>query len=57
MQTGDEMESFARATRLTGTFCEFNVLDDLWTSRVTSHVPLKDVSGLLTREGSPRRSR
>jgi 4-hydroxythreonine-4-phosphate dehydrogenase len=30
--------------------CEFNVLDKLWTSRVTSHVSLKDVSGLVTRE-------
>jgi 4-hydroxythreonine-4-phosphate dehydrogenase len=27
---------------------EFNVLDGLWNARVTSHVPLKDVAGLLT---------
>ena len=27
------------------------MLEDLWTSRVTSHVPLKDVSALLTVEG------
>lgn len=30
---------------------ELNVLDALWTSRVTSHVALKDVSALLTPEG------
>jgi 4-hydroxythreonine-4-phosphate dehydrogenase len=29
---------------------ELNYLDDLWTSRVTSHVALKDVPGLITRE-------
>jgi len=27
---------------------ELNVLQDLWTSRVTSHVPLKEVSALLS---------
>lgn len=30
---------------------ELNVLDTLWTSRVTSHVALKEVSALLTAEG------
>lgn len=29
---------------------ELNYLDNLWTSRVTSHVALKDVPGLITRE-------
>lgn len=28
--------------------CEFNITGDLWTSRVTSHVPLKDVAALIT---------
>ena len=37
-----------------GPCVEFNVLESLWTSRVTSHVPLKDVSGLLTREAWPK---
>lgn len=27
---------------------EINVLEDMWTTRVTSHVPLKDVSSLIT---------
>jgi len=29
---------------------EINVLEDMWTTRVTSHVPLKEVSSLLTPE-------
>jgi 4-hydroxythreonine-4-phosphate dehydrogenase len=29
---------------------EFNVLDEVWNARVTSHVPMKDVAGLLTEE-------
>ncbi|WP_245622412.1 4-hydroxythreonine-4-phosphate dehydrogenase PdxA [Litoreibacter arenae] len=27
---------------------EFNVLDEVWNARVTSHVPLRDVAGLLS---------
>jgi 4-hydroxythreonine-4-phosphate dehydrogenase len=50
METGDEMEWFARQLRYDGAFCEFNVLDELWTSRVTSHIALKDVSAKLTPE-------
>ncbi len=29
---------------------EFNVLDRLWNARITSHVPLSKVSGLITRQ-------
>jgi len=29
---------------------EFNVLDEVWNARVTSHVPLKDVVGLLSEQ-------
>jgi 4-hydroxythreonine-4-phosphate dehydrogenase len=50
METGDEMEWFARQLGYSGSFCEFNVLDELWTSRVTSHIALKDVSAKLTPE-------
>jgi 4-hydroxythreonine-4-phosphate dehydrogenase len=28
--------------------CEFNITDGLWTSRVTSHVPLREVADLIT---------
>jgi 4-hydroxythreonine-4-phosphate dehydrogenase len=48
MSHPDEMHWFAEALGWTGPCVEFNVLEDLWTSRITSHVPLKDVSGLLT---------
>jgi 4-hydroxythreonine-4-phosphate dehydrogenase len=50
METGDEMEWFARQLGYTGSFCEFNVLDELWTSRVTSHIALKDVSEKLSEQ-------
>jgi len=47
----DEMHWFAEVLAWTGPCVEFNVLEDLWTSRITSHVPLKDVPSLLTVEG------
>ena len=50
MKTNDEMEWFAQQLDFTGQFCEFNVLDELWTSRVTSHIALKDVSSRLSVE-------
>jgi 4-hydroxythreonine-4-phosphate dehydrogenase len=30
--------------------CEFNVVDNFWTARVTSHIPLKDVAQNITIE-------
>ena len=33
-----------------GRVSEFNVIEGMWNARVTSHVPLKDVSGLLSVE-------
>ena len=51
MRHADELHYFCEKLHFTGPSVEFNVLESLWTSRVTSHVPLKDVSGLLTREG------
>jgi len=33
-----------------GECSEYNRLDDLWNARVTSHEPLREVAGLLTRE-------
>ena len=51
METADELHWFAQQIGFAGPVCEFNVLGNLWTSRVTSHVALKDVSGLLTAEG------
>lgn len=46
----DELHHFAEYLGVTGYFCEFNTLGDLWTSRISSHVPLKDVANYLTQE-------
>lgn len=50
MNHQDELHWFADVLKFTGTCVELNVLEGLWTSRVTSHMPLKDVSAMLTRE-------
>ena len=50
MHHEDEMRWFAELLEYTGVCGELNVLESLWTSRVTSHVPLREVSGLLTAE-------
>ncbi len=50
MHHEDEMRWFAELLGHTGVCGELNVLESLWTSRVTSHVPLREVSGLLTAE-------
>ncbi len=39
----DEHIFFARELNFNGPFCEHNVLGDLWTTRVTSHIPLSEV--------------
>ncbi|KEA63954.1 4-hydroxythreonine-4-phosphate dehydrogenase [Marinobacterium lacunae] len=39
----DELHYFADYLNVDGFFCEFNTLGGLWTSRISSHVPLKDV--------------
>jgi 4-hydroxythreonine-4-phosphate dehydrogenase len=51
MAQEDELRWFADILQHRGPCGEFNVLEQLWTSRVTSHVPLKDVAGLLTAAG------
>ena len=50
MRQEDEMRWFADLLSYDGVCGELNVLENLWTSRVTSHVPLKEVSSLLTIE-------
>lgn len=49
-EAGDELEFLIDATRPKGLTGEINILGDLWTSRVTSHVPLRDVGPLITIE-------
>jgi 4-hydroxythreonine-4-phosphate dehydrogenase len=46
----DELHHFAQHLGVRGFFCEFNTLDGLWTSRISSHVPMADVPKYLTRE-------
>ncbi len=46
----DELHHFAEYLGVQGYFCEFNTLGDLWTSRISSHVPLKDVASYLSEE-------
>ena len=50
MTENDEMHWCARHIGYNDYFCELNVLKELWTARVTSHVALKDVSSLITVE-------
>lgn len=45
-----EIDYFAARLDYNGPYCEINVMDDLWTSRVTSHVALKDVPRAITAE-------
>jgi 4-hydroxythreonine-4-phosphate dehydrogenase len=44
----DEIGFALRILGLPGPASEFNVLDGLWNARVTSHVPLSKVAGLIT---------
>jgi 4-hydroxythreonine-4-phosphate dehydrogenase len=46
----DELRWFAHELDYTGTCSEFNILEALWTSRVTSHVALSEVPKLITGE-------
>ena len=50
MNHPDELHWFQEILGFHGTCVELNVLEGLWTSRVTSHVPLSAVAGLLKKE-------
>ena len=47
---GDEHVLFALELEFDGPRCELNVLDNLWTTRVTSHIALKDVAEHVTED-------
>jgi 4-hydroxythreonine-4-phosphate dehydrogenase len=51
MSAEDEMRHIQARLNVTDFVCEFNCTQGLWTSRVTSHIPLKDVAGALTHDG------
>ena len=50
MTQEDELRWFAQELDHHGACGEFNVLETLWTSRVTSHVALREVAELLSAE-------
>jgi len=50
MQEEDELRYLQELFAVRGFTCEFNITDGLWTSRVTSHVPLREVAALITEQ-------
>lgn len=46
----DELHWFADRLQVTEFVCEINVLSEVWTSRVSSHIPLRDAYRYLTTE-------
>jgi len=46
----DELHLMADKLKVKDYFCEFNVVDNFWTARVTSHMPLKDVANHIKKE-------
>jgi 4-hydroxythreonine-4-phosphate dehydrogenase len=50
MQEEDELRYMQELFAVDNFTCEFNITDKLWTSRVTSHVPLREVADLITQE-------
>ena len=44
----DELHFFADQFGVTDYFCEFNTLGTLWTSRISSHIPLADIPKYVT---------
>jgi 4-hydroxythreonine-4-phosphate dehydrogenase len=51
LKHADEQHLFAELLQARGYTVELNVIDGLWTSRVTSHIPLKDVAAAITAQG------
>ncbi|MCM5569697.1 4-hydroxythreonine-4-phosphate dehydrogenase PdxA [Burkholderiaceae bacterium FT117] len=47
----DELRLLQSLLDVSGFVCEFNVTGALWTSRVTSHIPLKDVAASISIDG------
>lgn len=47
----DELRHIQQSLQVPGFVCEFNITGQLWTSRVTSHVPIREVADLITQDG------
>lgn len=50
MDFEDELHFFADWFGVTDYFCEFNTLGALWTSRISSHIPLADIPKYVTKD-------
>jgi 4-hydroxythreonine-4-phosphate dehydrogenase len=50
MDFEDELHFFADYLGVKDYFCEFNTLGTLWTSRISSHIPLADIPKYVTRD-------
>ena len=46
----DELNLMAEKLEVKNFFCEFNVIDNFWTARVTSHIPIKEVPDHIKKE-------
>ena len=46
----DELHFMAEKLNVKNFFCEFNVIDNFWTARVTSHIPIKEVPNHIKKE-------
>ena len=46
----DELHLMAEKLEVKNFFCEFNVIDNFWTARVTSHIPIKEVPEHVKKE-------
>ena len=45
----DELHLMAEKLEVKNFFCEFNVIDNFWTARVTSHIPISEVPNHIKR--------
>jgi len=50
MDFEDELHFFADYLGVTDYFCEFNTLGTLWTSRISSHIPLAEIPNYVTKD-------
>ena len=46
----DELHLMAEKLDVKNFFCEFNVVDNFWTARVTSHIPISEVPSHIKKE-------
>ncbi|MDC0855844.1 4-hydroxythreonine-4-phosphate dehydrogenase PdxA [Candidatus Pelagibacter sp.] len=46
----DELHLMAERLEVKNYFCEFNVVDNFWTARVTSHIPISEVPSHIKKE-------